>query len=253
MSTFGREHDVSDEEVEDTSRFELCSVEQFFASHGSGGALEEGVETGDVEAEAVRVAQSIIHGWPAVAKDPVPARDVGRFPRAHPLEFPMGIADLEDPRFKHVSPPEWAQHLFRYHTGQFVNGLRGHRVVWAITNAVLLWEARGKGYVVQRNVMRRMGCRLAGQGPMTRGELRELMGQEAGVSKIVHQLMTIGNDVRGTPMHFAQKHRELDCAVKHLSWCPPWVKQGEGLVGEEARHKFLGAVSYTHLTLPTKA
>ncbi len=153
----------------------------------------------------------------------------------------MGIADLHDPRVRPATPQEWAQHLLRYHTGQFVCGLRGHRVVWAIVNAVLVSGARGKGFAVQRNVMRRMGCRMVGQSPMTRGELRTLMGQEEGVRGIVHQLMTVGKDVRATPMHFASKHKELDCAVKHLSWLPPWVERGKGLVGEEARHQFLGS------------
>ena len=238
---FGRAHDESDEEVEDILRFELCSVEQYFGTEGSGGAMEHGEEVVDAEVEAARVAESVIHGWPAVSSEPVPAADVGRFARAHPLEFPMGIADLHDPRVRAVTPQEWAQHLLRYHTGQFVSGLRGHRVVWAIVNAVLVSEARGKGFAVQRNVMRRMGCRMAGQSPMTRGELRELMGQEEGVRGIVHQLMTVGKDVRATPMHFASKHKELDCAVKHLSWLPPWVERGKGLVGEEARHQFLGS------------
>ena len=81
----------------------------------------------------------------------------------------MGIADLFDQRPVKVTPQEWAQHLLRYHTGQFVNGLRGHRVLWCIVNAVLLSEARGKGFAVQRNVMRRMGCRVVGHDLMTRG------------------------------------------------------------------------------------
>jgi len=238
---FGRAHDESDEEVEDILRFELCSVEQFFGTEGSGGAMEHGEEFLDAEEEAARVAETVVHGWPAVSSEPVPAADVGRFVRAHPLEFPMGIADLYDPRVRAVTPQEWAQHLLRYHTGQFVCGLRGHRVVWAIVNAVLVLEARGKGFAVQRNVMRRMGCRMVGQSPMTRGELREMMGREEGVRGIVHQLMTVGKDVRATPMHFASKHKELDCAVKHLSWLPPWVDRGKGLVGEEARHRFLGS------------
>ena len=238
---FGRAHDESDEELEDILRFELCSVEQFFGTEGSGGAMEHGEEVLDAEEEAARVAESVVHGWPAVSSEPVPAADVGRFPRAHPLEFPMGVADLHDSRVRPVTPQEWAQHLLRYHTGQFVSGLRGHRVVWAIVNAVLVSEARGKGFAVQRNVMRRMGWRMVGQSPMTRGELRALMGQEEGVRGIVHQLMTVGRDVRATPMHFASKHKELDCAVKHLSWLPPWVERGKGLVGEEAQHPFLGS------------
>ena len=48
----------------------------------------------------------------------------------------------------------------RYHTGQFVHGLRGHRVLWAMVNTLLLREAAGKGYAVRRKVMRRQGGRI---------------------------------------------------------------------------------------------
>ena len=135
---------------------------------GPGGAVEHGEEVLDAEEEAARVVESVVHGWPAVSSEPVPAADVGRFVRAHPLEFPMGIADLYDPRVRAVTPQEWAQHLLRYHTGQFVCGLRGHRVVWAIVNAVLEF------FAVQRNVMRRMGCRMVGQV----GEEARQLGQD---------------------------------------------------------------------------
>ena len=238
---FGRAHEESDEEIEDILRFELCSVDQFFASQGWSGTMENGEEVLDPEVEATRVAESIVYGWPSVSSDPVRACDVGRFPRAHPLDFPMGIVDLHDPRTHKVSPQDWAQHLLRYHTGHFVHGLRGHRVVWAIVNAVLLSEARGKGYAVQRNVLRRIGCRMVGHHHMSRGELRDLMGQKDGVRSIVHQLMSVGRDVRATPMHFAHKRKELDCAVKHLSWRPPWVRRGVGVVGDDSSHAFIAA------------
>ena len=149
-------------------RFELCSVEQYFGTEGSGGAMEHGEEVVDAEVEAARVAESVIHGWPAVSSEPVPAADVGRFARAHPLEFPMGIADLHDPRVRAVTPQEWAQHLLRYHTGQFVSGLRGHRVVWAIVNALLLSSGFGIAPTRISAVRARLTC-ITSVAPLNSG------------------------------------------------------------------------------------
>ena len=44
-----------------------------------------------------------------------------------------------------VTAAEWMQHMIRYHTGQFVCGARGHRIVWAMVDTVLIGEASGKG------------------------------------------------------------------------------------------------------------
>ena len=84
-------------------------------------------------------------------------RDPGRIERAFPLEFPMGIGGLfddvrdeESTSLRRVPARVWAQHLFRLWDGSCVHGLRGHRLVWAVMNTVLLEEARGKGYIVQR-------------------------------------------------------------------------------------------------------
>merc|ERR1711965_960705 len=43
--------------------------------------------------------------------------------------------------------------------------------------------------------------------------------------------MTVGKDVRASPMQWSYEGKKLDCAVRHLSWRPPWVA---GLAGEEA-------------------
>ena len=69
-------------------------------------------------------AQSVVHAWPSVDTEPTAMRDVGGFPKAFPLEFPMGLADLYDSRTVPVTAAEWVQHLLRYWTGQFVSSRR---------------------------------------------------------------------------------------------------------------------------------
>ena len=137
----------------------------------------------------------------------------------------MGISDLNDTRIIPVSPAEWVQHLIRYHTGQFAQGSRGHRVVWAMVNTVLIGEASGKGFAVHRNLLRREGFRGLGAHVLTKGRLRAMLEDEEAVRFVVHQLMVVGKDVRSTPMHWAYQGKQLDCIVRHLSWRPPWVRE----------------------------
>jgi hypothetical protein len=89
----------------------------------------------------------------------------------------------------------------------------------------LLEESRGKGYVVQKLALQRMGARLGGgfDSRLTREELRRALQDEETAGKLVHTLMTIGQTVRSTPMQWAKESKELDCAVKQMSWTPPWV------------------------------
>ena len=97
----------------------------------------------DEDDEAIRTAERLVYGWPSKQAEPTGAVNEGRFVKSFPLDFPMGIADLyESQRVHKVSPAEWVQHLLRYHTGHFVGGMRGQRVVWAMVNTLLLTEAR---------------------------------------------------------------------------------------------------------------
>ncbi len=53
---------------------------------------------------------------------------------------------------------------------------------------------------------------------------------------LVHQLMSVGKDIRSTPMAWAYEGKKLDAGVKFLSWRPPWVipRPGDrGAVGVE--------------------
>ena len=54
--------------------------------------------------------------------------------------------------------------------------------------------------------------------------------------------MSVGRDVRSTPMQWSYEGKKLDCAMKHISWRPPWVEGDEGeedaaalLLGENRR------------------
>ena len=151
--------------------------------------------------------------------------------KAFPLEFPMGIGDMYEERPRKVSAEEWVQHMIRYRTGQFVGGPRGQRVLWAMVNMLLLSEARGKGWGIYRNTVRRGGLGMEEGGRvMTKGRLRAILADEHRARILVGQLSTVGRDVRSTTMQWAWEGKKLQSAVKHLSWMPPWV-EGEDLDG----------------------
>ena len=82
----------------------------------------------------------------------------------------------------------------------FVGGLRGQRVVWAMVNTLLLSEARSRGFGVYRNVLRRVGVGLEGGRVLTKGALKEMLKDENRTRVLVNQLMTVGRDVRSTSM-----------------------------------------------------
>ena len=142
----------------------------------------------------------MVFGWPSRDAEPVFLKTPGRFVRCFPLEFPMGVADLYDPRPRPVSVDEYVQHLLRYRGGQFVNGERGHRVLWALVNTALVHEMSGKGYVVHKMFMRRVGFRLEGGQSLRVRDLRQLVGGGGHSASLVNQLMCVGRSVRSTPM-----------------------------------------------------
>ena len=205
-------------------------MELKIASRFTGGAtnkatacVEENVPRLDVDEEAQSLGERLVYGWPGQSEDPTPVYGRGRFVKAFPLEFPMGIGDLYEERPRAVSVQDWVQHLLRYHTGQFVSGARGQRVMWAMVNALLLSEARAKGFGVYRTVYRRAGLALEGARAMTKGRLREILRSEERARILVGQLANIGRDVRSTTMHWAFESKKLQAVVRHVSWLPPWV------------------------------
>ena len=77
--------------------------------------------------------QETVHPWPRILEQPTPELADGRFAKAFPLKFPMGVADPRQPRLRSdYSFIDAVQHLFRYSTGHFLNSNDGHRVVWAL-------------------------------------------------------------------------------------------------------------------------
>ena len=71
--------------------------------------MEAPAEGRDAEAEVHDLARELLYGWPSVGQEPTGMRAQGRFPKAFPLEFPMGIGDLWDPRPVPVTAAEWAR------------------------------------------------------------------------------------------------------------------------------------------------
>ena len=143
--------------LEDQVRMEINVAEAHDGAVGATGAMETDALGEDPGEAALKQAQTLVYGWPSVEQEATLPRNVGRFPKSFPLDFPTGIADLYDDRLWKVAPWEWAQHMLRYWTGHFVSKRREHRVVWAIVNTVLMHEAAGKGVAVHRSVMRRQG------------------------------------------------------------------------------------------------
>ena len=222
------------EELADLMRLELCAVSVHFGMGENAGAMEAAPDGMDADEEArmtaFRAAGKEVVGWPGVGEEPTQARQPGRLPKSFPLEFPMGLGGVHDPRPRAVGQHEYTQHMLRLQSGQCVAGARQHRLVWALVNGVLLDEAAGKGYAVHRVLLRRLGGRLRGHELMTRAGLKEMMEQAETARLVTHQLMTVGRSVRSTPMQWAYEQKKLDTMVKYMSWCPPWVR-GEDLGG----------------------
>ena len=78
------------------------------------------------------------------------------------------------------------------------------------------------------NVLRRQGYRLVGGALLTRHEVRRVFQDENAFSGLVNQVIIVGPDVPSTDMQMSQESKKLSCAVKHLSWKPPWVLSEEG-------------------------
>ena len=56
--------------------------------------IREPEDGSDVEEDSLRTAERLVYGWPSRECDPTGAHSVGRFVKAFPLDFPVGIGDL---------------------------------------------------------------------------------------------------------------------------------------------------------------
>ncbi|MCP4741220.1 MAG: hypothetical protein GY871_03180, partial [Actinomycetales bacterium] len=185
---------------------------------------------GDAEQETKQTVEELVGGWPRVHDVPVGLRSRGRFPKAFPLRFPMGVADLFDERFWDVQPPEWLQHMLRYWTGHFVTSRGGQRVVWAMVNTVFVLEASKRGFAVYKNVRRRMGWGVGGLGGgevLTRARLREMKESDDLIRTLVYQLTTVGRDLKSSTSYWNYEGKKLNAGVHFLAWLPPWLRRDE--------------------------
>ena len=123
--------------------------------------------------------------------------------------------------------------------------MRGHRLVHALVNTLMVTEAAGKSGAVHRVVRRRLGRRVVGGEVLTRKSLRDLLSHEQSKQMIIAQIMSLGKDVRSTPVHWAYQQKLLDMAVKTLSWRPPFVEDPDVPVAADPLMKFLG--NFTHV------
>ena len=150
--SFGAEEAAGEEELADLMRLELCVVSDHFGMGQDAGTMEAVSDGMDADEKAKHLAASVTgkgtFGWPAVAEEPTLPREPGRLQKAYPLDLPMGVGGPHDVRPREVTRAEHAQHLLRLQSGRCVAGARQHRLVWALTNSVLLEEAGGRGFAV---------------------------------------------------------------------------------------------------------
>ena len=196
----GRFADTDDfprlEHLAEYMRLEFRIVQEQAGRVRSSCAMEGEADRLDVDETARQAAELLVgdtapraaktnFSWHKISQEPSGMRAPGRIERAFPLEFPLGIGGLyddvrdeESTPLRRVPPRVWAQHLFRLWGGTCVHGLRGHRLVWAVTNLVLLQETWGKGYIVQKNSMGRLASRFDPHRHMTKDDLRRVLKDE---------------------------------------------------------------------------
>lgn len=215
------------EELVDCLGFELAIVADRFVYEKSTAYLDSRQSATDPSDEARRMVDELVLGWPTVKEDPVFIRAVNRFVCCFPLEYPMGIADMYEDRTHKVQPADYVQHMLRHYSKAFVNGARGHRVLWALVNTQLLQEARQKCFGVYNTAIKKIGGRVVGLAHVSKAQLREMVEDEQQSKMLVNLIMSIGKDVRSTPMAWAYEGKKLDAAVKHVSWRPPWMRPSD--------------------------
>ena len=124
---------------------EMQAVQGYVSTWRSSAAMNA-LKPKDVEAETREHLGSHAFAWPQILEHATSGRADGRFVKAFPLVFPMGVADLYQPRLRsdfHVV--DAVQHLFRYHTGHLLRSSDGHRATWALFNTALREVGYDKG------------------------------------------------------------------------------------------------------------
>ena len=161
------------------------------------------------------VCRDAVRPWPAIEKDPVAMSDEGRFVKAFPLEFPMGVADLKQPQLRDdYSVMEWVQHKLRYKGGHFVNSARGHRLIWAMFNTALLEASRQMGHAYHK---------ATNSSVLTKRALQELVEKQAD---LVRECASFGAEIPTTAMFWKRMTTQLEWIVRQMSWWPAWIFGG---------------------------
>ena len=129
---------------------EIQAVQAYVRTLHSSAVLQAGAPENVEDATRTHVQENVFP-WPTILEQPTPELADGRFCKAFPLHFPMGVADPRQPRLRSdYSFIDAVQHLFSYRTGHFLHSGDGHRVVWALFNTALREIAREKGNLVHK-------------------------------------------------------------------------------------------------------
>ena len=156
--------------------------------------------------------EELVKPWPEIERQPVSWSEAGRFVKAFPLEFPMGMGDLTQTCLRDdFSPAEWVQHKLRYFDGRFVNSARGHRVTWAMFNTTLLHKSRDCASTFYR---------VSDVNVLSKAGLRDLLESR---EDLVRFMATFGAEIPTTPMFWKRQTTQLEWIVRQMSWSPPWV------------------------------
>ena len=189
---------------------EVQAVQVYMGSWRSSGVMV-GAPPENVEDITYKTLTANVYPWPTIGEHPTPERADGRLVKAFPLRFPMGVADLRQPRLRsdfHVV--DAVQHLFRYFTGHFFNANDGHRVIWALFNTALREIAHEKGGLVHKN---------SKESILTKEDLQAMCATRRD---LVHKLSTFGATIPTTSMHWKHEAHNLEWIVRQMSWRPPW-------------------------------
>ena len=195
---------------------EVAKVQAYLAAW-KGSTLVAAPERQGVADEIEEVCTNAVRPWPAIEKTPVAMNEEGRFAKAFPLEFPMGVGDLRQPQLRgDFTATEWAQHKLRYFDGRFVASSRGHRVTWAIYDTVLLDHTRQRAHAYHTATESHV---------LTKRSLRELV---ASRDDLVREMATHGAAIPTTPMFWKRTTTQLEWCVRTMSWAVPWIGGDDG-------------------------
>ena len=144
---------------------EIQSVEGYASIWRASGVMGA-VPTQNVEENTRDHVKTHLHAWPRILEEPTRERADGRFVKAFPLVFPMGVADFYQPRLRSdFTTQDAVQHLFRYCTGHLHRANDGNRATWALFNTALREASYDKGGLVHKNMHETV---------LTKAELRNL-------------------------------------------------------------------------------